>query len=201
MRSSRWIAVGVCAAAVGLSLPAIAFTFGEIRHEAAAGAPPLPPPPQEPTNLKILVEALTRVRADEARLVTGLGIPRHRVQGYVGLTPAQLATSALDISFDRGATHIADFRAVFGGLLPDADNIFENQNGQNVRFASWEIVRRSNGAGLTLDEGGTGNVLENVPGFTGIPLVQTGDTATFKVLRFAGTPQEVVTRSHTVTFD
>lgn len=202
MKSTRWIAAAVCAAAIGLSLPAIALTFGEIRHEAADGSPPLPPEPQEPFNQRAIVEALTRVDGGaEARLVAGLAIVRHRVQGIVGLTPAQVPGSALDISIDRGATHIADFRATFAGFLPDEEGIFENQNGQNRPVATWEIVRRSEGGALTLDEGGTGNVAQSVPGHPGIPLVQTGDIATFKVIRNAGTPGEVITRTHTVAFD
>ncbi|MFN0242503.1 MAG: hypothetical protein ACKVWV_06390 [Planctomycetota bacterium] len=205
MRSNHWTAVGLSAAAIVLSVPAFAFAFGgEVRHEAAAAIPPLPANPEvEPTNLRALVEALTRVDAGgEARFITGLGIARHRVQAIAGLTPAQLAGSALDISIDRGGTNIGNFRAVFGGLLPDADGLFENSNGQNVRFASWEIVRRSiSGLGLSVNEGGTGVVNQAVPGHPDIPLVQTGDIATFKVIRNAGTPGEVVTRTHAVAFD
>ncbi len=201
MNSKRLFAAGLVIAAAVIAVPAVAIVFGEVRHEASAGIPPLPPEPQEPTQQRLIVEALVRINPDgEARFIGSLGIVRHRVQSITGLTPAQLTGTALDVSIDRGATNIGTFRALFEGFLPDDDGFFQNQNGINRQFASWEVLRRSEN-GLLVVNAGTGTVNESVPGHPDIPNVLTGDTATFTLVRFAGTPQEVALGSATVTFD
>lgn len=201
MNSKRIIAVGLFVAAITLSVPALAIVLGEVRHIAAVGIPPLPPEPQEPTNQRLIFEALTRVNADGgARFIAGLGIVRHRVKAITGLQPNQLAGTAIEVSIDRGLTNIGTFRASFEGFLPDDDGIFQNQNGQNVPFASWEILRRSEN-GLLVVNAGTGTVNESVAGHPDIPNVLTGDVATLRFIRFAGTPAEVVLGSALVPFD
>ena len=182
-------------------MPATAAIGAEVRLIAAASIPPTPPEPAAPPRFKLLVESISRVDFDRARFISGVQIARQRVQALAGFKVQQCAASAVDISITRGVTPIASFRVVFAGMFPDVDNAFELENGQQARVATWELVRKTNNGFLLVDEGGFGTVNQEVPGHPGIPAVAVGDLVTYKIIKAAGTANEVVTKTYTSTFE